>query len=263
MHSYCVWRLGVMTEMMVIIAGNWKMNMDRKGAKALIKGLADWHASASDPAVMVVFPPAVLIDTVVASLGGGIAVGGQDCHAEASGAHTGDIAAPMLAEAGCQWVLAGHSERRQDHGETSEMVAAKVAAAVKAGLKVMICVGETLQERESGKASDVVAAQILASLPDGIAAECFAVAYEPVWAIGTGKVASPEDVNVMHNQIRTILSGRNESYAGVDILYGGSVKPDNAAGLMALKNVGGALVGGASLKVDDFCAIADAALAAQ
>ncbi len=243
----------------MIVAGNWKMNMDRAGAAALTAGLAEWRGGADRPVDMIIFPPAILVDTVAASLGGGIALGGQDCHANASGAHTGDIAAQMLAEAGCTWVLAGHSERRQDHGETSSMVAAKATAANDAGLKVMICVGETLDERERGNANDVVGAQVLASLPEGMAADSFAIAYEPVWAIGTGKVASPEDVDAMHNHIRDILLSRDAGYTDIDILYGGSVKPDNAAGLMALTNVGGALVGGASLKVDDFAAIADAA----
>ncbi len=243
----------------MIVAGNWKMNMDRSSAGALTAGLARWRDTAVNPVEMIIFPPAILIDTARASLGGGVQIGGQDCHAYPSGAHTGDIAAVMLAESGCQWVLAGHSERRQDHGETSAMVAAKANAAHEAGLKVMICVGETLAERDRGNANDVVGAQVLASLPEDMAADRFAIAYEPVWAIGTGKVASPNDVDAMHNHIREILLSRDEGYAQVDILYGGSVKPDNAAGLMALDNVGGALVGGASLKLDDFTAIAEAA----
>lgn len=242
----------------MIIAGNWKMNMTRDAATILVKALSAHRAAATGDSQMIVFPPAVLIDTACA-LASGLAVGGQDCHAEDSGAHTGDIAAPMLAEAGCQWVLAGHSERRADHGESSAMVADKARAAVRAGLKVMICVGETLEEREAGRANDIVGAQVLDSLPEGLAADQFALAYEPVWAIGTGKVASPDDVDDMHNHIRGILTGRDASYDVVDILYGGSVKPDNARALLGLDNVGGALVGGASLKADDFIAIAEAA----
>ena len=161
----------------------------------------------------------------------------------------------MLKEAGCEWVLLGHSERRTDHGESSELIAAKAEAALSAGLKIMICVGESLAEREGGQAYDIVTAQLIASLPAGVSASRLAIAYEPVWAIGTGQVASPEDVDKMHNHIRSILEGRDLSYAGVDILYGGSVKPENAAELLALPNVGGALVGGASLKADDFMAI--------
>jgi len=165
----------------------------------------------------------------------------------------------MLADAGCQWVLVGHSERRSDHGETNAMVAVKAEAALAAGLKVMICVGETLEERESGQAKDVVAAQVLGSLPQDLPSNRFALAYEPVWAIGTGKVASPQDVDDMHNHLREILVQSSPDFEKVDILYGGSVKPDNAADLLALPNVGGALVGGASLKVEDFMAIAGSA----
>ncbi|MCE2517410.1 MAG: triose-phosphate isomerase [Alphaproteobacteria bacterium] len=247
----------------MIIAGNWKMNMTRDAARSLVTALSDDRANAAGDSQMVVFPPAVLIDTVCAAASGlaasGLAVGGQDCHAMDSGAHTGDIAAPMLAEAGCQWVLVGHSERRADHGESSAMVADKARAAIRAGLKVMICVGETLDEREAGRANEVVGAQVLDSLPEGLTADQFAIAYEPVWAIGTGKVASPDDVDDMHNHIRAVLTGRDASYDRIDILYGGSVKPDNAEALLGLDNVGGALVGGASLKADDFIAIARAA----
>jgi triosephosphate isomerase len=245
---------------MMIIAGNWKMNMDRASASALVKTLSAEIEPLTAHLDMIVFPPAVLIDTAInASPSSTLAVGGQDCHFNANGSHTGDISAAMLVDAGCQWVLVGHSERRSDHGETNDIVAAKAEAALSAGLKVMICVGETLAERESGKANDVVAAQVLGSLPQDLPSDRFALAYEPVWAIGTGKVASPEDVDDMHNHLRAVLIGRNSDYAAVDILYGGSVKPDNAAGLLALANVGGALVGGASLKAEDFLAIANAA----
>ena len=241
----------------MIIAGNWKMNMDRASAVEWTKGIADQAVSMPDGAEMIVFPPAVLIDTVTASRGGGaLLVGGQDCHHHKSGAHTGDVSADMLVDAGCAWVLAGHSERRTDHGESSHDVAAKASAALSAGLKVMICVGETLDQRQSGQAFDVVAEQIQQSLPADMPKDCFAVAYEPVWAIGTGQVASPEDVDAMHNHIRQVLLALNKEYGQIDILYGGSVKPDNAAALLALENVGGALVGGASLNANDFNAIA-------
>ena len=206
---------------------------------------------------MIVFPPAVLIDTVIASrLNQNLQVGGQDCHAQSAGAHTGDISAHMLADAGCGWVLAGHSERRTDHHESNQDVAAKASAAIDAGLCVIICVGETLEERMAGKAFDVVAEQIKGSMPHDLPHDRFALAYEPVWAIGTGQVASPEDVDAMHDHIREVLVARHASNAEIDILYGGSVKPDNAAALLALNNVGGALVGGASLKAEDFIAIA-------
>lgn len=241
----------------MIIAGNWKMNMDRASAQKLAEDLSGQAAMMKDYAQMIVFPPAVLIDTVIASrLDQNLQVGGQDCHAHPSGAHTGDISAPMLAEAGCGWVLTGHSERRGDHHESNEDVAAKAKAGLEAGLKVIICVGETLEERQAGKANDVVTAQIQGSLPAELYHDGFAIAYEPVWAIGTGQVASVADVEVMHDHIRQVLTARDAGYAGVDILYGGSVKPDNAAALLALENVGGALVGGASLKAEDFIAIA-------
>ncbi|XDZ66973.1 triose-phosphate isomerase [Alphaproteobacteria bacterium LSUCC0684] len=244
----------------MIIAGNWKMNMNRQDSAGLMADLAAYQREAAKQVNMIVFPPAVLIDTVVAAnYSGQIAVGGQDCHASLSGAHTGDIAAPMLVEAGCSWVLTGHSERRADHGETSADVAAKAGQAVSCGLKAMICVGETLAERESGAANDVVETQVISSLPEGVAASSVAVAYEPVWAIGTGKVASPGDIELMHAHIRAVLCSVSSEYRDVPILYGGSVKPDNAADIFSLPEVGGALVGGASLKAADFIAIARAA----
>ena len=243
----------------MIIAGNWKMNMDRASASALVEALSAEMQPLTAHLEMIVFPPAVLIDSAVNAATNTLAVGGQDCHFKANGAHTGDISAVMLADAGCQWVLVGHSERRSDHGETNAMVAAKAEAALAAGLKVMICVGETLEERESGQAKDVVAAQVLGSLPQDLPSNRFALAYEPVWAIGTGKVASPQDVDDMHNHLREILVQSSPDFEKVDILYGGSVKPDNAADLLALPNVGGVLVGGASLKVEDFMAIAGSA----
>ena len=241
----------------MIIAGNWKMNMNRASAEDLIKGINNQAATMPDGATMIVFPPAVLVDCVMSARDSdALMIGGQDCHVKASGAHTGDISAEMLKDAGCAWVLAGHSERRADHGESDADVAAKARAALDAGLNVMICVGETLEQRQSGQAQDVVADQVLGSLPEDMPHDRFALAYEPVWAIGTGEVASPEDVDAMHNHIRQVLVKRNSEFASVDILYGGSVKPDNATGLLALDNVGGALVGGASLKAEDFNAIA-------
>lgn len=243
----------------MIIAGNWKMNMTRASAETLTKQLAEYRDAQSSSAKMVLFPPAVLIDTARASAGANIAVGGQDCHANDSGAHTGDISAAMLSDAGCAWALCGHSERRADHHESSSDVRAKAEAALRAGLNAMICVGETLDQREAGQALEIVGQQVLDSLPEDADSGRFAIAYEPVWAIGTGKVASPDDVDAMHNHIRSILTSRHADYAEVDILYGGSVKPDNAKALLGLANVGGALVGGASLKAEDFIAIAEAA----
>ncbi|MGU9961696.1 MAG: triose-phosphate isomerase [Candidatus Puniceispirillales bacterium WSBS_2018_MAG_OTU23] len=242
----------------MIIAGNWKMNMTKREAVALTETLVDYKRNNNSNVEMVVFPPFVLIDCVVNFAASILHIGGQDCHANDSGAHTGDISASMLADAGCAWVLVGHSERRNDHHETSAIVADKARAGVRAGLNVMICVGETLEDRNAGHANDVVAAQILQSLPEDLTTR-FAIAYEPVWAIGTGKVASPDDVDGMHHHIRKVLIGRNSAYENVDILYGGSVKPDNAKALLGLEHVGGALVGGASLKAEDFIAIANGA----
>ena len=235
------------------------MNMDRAGAIDLARGLTDWIDSVAASPQVVVFPPSILVPVVSPHLGDALTLGGQDCHPNASGAHTGDISAPMLKDAGCSWVLLGHSERRTDHAETSAQVAAKADAALTAGLKVMICVGEIWAEREEGRATDVITAQLQASLPAAVSPANLAIAYEPVWAIGTGKVASPQDVEAMHHHIRQVLVAHDADFAGVDILYGGSVKPDNAAELLALPHVGGALVGGASLKLDDFTAIASAA----
>jgi len=243
----------------MIIAGNWKMNMNREDSVSLMSELGAYQSSASSSVEMIVFPPAVLIDTVRAATGTSkIALGGQDCHSQVSGAHTGDIAAPMLVEAGCSWVLSGHSERRADHGESNADVAAKAKQAISSGLKAMICVGETLEDRESEAAQHVVGTQIRESVPEDAPAASIAVAYEPVWAIGTGKVASPEDIQAMHSHIRDVLVSISADYADVPILYGGSVKPDNAHDILGLPEVGGALVGGASLKAADFIAIARA-----
>jgi len=243
----------------MIIAGNWKMNMNREDSVSLMSELGAYRSSASSSVEMIVFPPAVLIDTVRAATGTSkIALGGQDCHSQVSGAHTGDIAAPMLVEAGCSWVLSGHSERRADHGESNTDVAAKAKQGISSGLKAMICVGETLEDRESEAAEHVVGTQIRESVPEDAPAASIAVAYEPVWAIGTGKVASPEDIQAMHSHIRDVLVSISADYADVPILYGGSVKPDNAHDILGLPEVGGALVGGASLKAADFIAIARA-----
>jgi len=240
-----------------MIAGNWKMN-----------GLTDQAAAIAGPlrrgadglaCDLLVCPPATLI-TVVAHIlvGSTVAVGGQDCHAKAAGAHTGDISAGMLRDAGASHVILGHSERRADHGESDAAVRAKVLAAVGAGLVPIVCVGETEAQRVAGEQNAVVGDQLAGSLPDGFAG---IVAYEPVWAIGTGRTPTEADVAAMHGFIRAELDGRfGDASAAVRILYGGSVKPSNAAALLALPQVGGALVGGASLVAEDFLAIARAAL---
>ena len=242
----------------MIIAGNWKMNLLRQEAVALAR-LLD-RDLADHPAEIIIFPASVLIPPVIEALGAQthLSVGAQDCHHEAAGAHTGDISAPMLADAGCSWVLAGHSERRLDHGEDSHAVAAKASQAITAGLKPMICVGESLAEREAGDAEDIVADQIRQSLPEN--GDIGAIAYEPVWAIGTGRVASIEDITAMHLHIHDVLSDLLAQRGIPPILYGGSVKADNAAAIMAIDHVGGVLVGGASLSADDFLAIAGSAI---
>ena len=242
-----------------LVAGNWKMNGLRADGIARAVALAErTKAADAPPCDWVICPPATLIGQIVPAVAGSmVAVGGQDCHAAAKGAHTGDISAPMLADLGCRFVIVGHSERRADHAEADAAVAAKAAAALAAGLVAIVCVGETEAEREAGRTHAVVARQIAGSLPEGASATNTVVAYEPVWAIGTGRTPTPDDVQAVHAHIRGCVP------AGVDagalrILYGGSVKPSNAAVLMRLPDVDGALVGGASLVVDDFWSIGEA-----
>ena len=238
-----------------LIAGNWKMNGRLEDGTALVTKLR----SAADglECDVLICPPATLLLTLSAALTGSpVMIGAQDCHTKPSGAHTGDLSAPMIRDAGASWVILGHSERRTDHGETDALVQAKIRAAVAANLIPIVCVGETEAERVAGRQSDVVGAQIVGSLPTDFSG---VVAYEPVWAIGTGRTPSETDVAEMHAHIRaTLVSHLGEAGRGLRILYGGSVKPSNAAALMALPEVGGALVGGASLVADDFLAIAHA-----
>ncbi|MFN3857977.1 MAG: triose-phosphate isomerase [Caulobacter sp.] len=243
-----------------LVAGNWKMN-------GLAQSLDEARAVAAaiegqPPACRVALcPPATLVARMADILGGtGVEVGGQDCRAEACGAFTGDIAAEMLADAGAGLVILGHSERRAGYGETDAAVAAKVEAALRAGLEPIICVGETLGEREGGQTLAVVTGQVRGSLPASLAGEAFSVAYEPVWAIGTGLTPTLEQIEEVHLAIRaTLVEVMGEAGARAPILYGGSVKPSNAAEILAAKEVGGALVGGASLKADDFLGIIRAA----
>jgi triosephosphate isomerase (TIM) len=238
-----------------LIAGNWKMNGLSAAAVKLDRIIA---GTAKLPARVdvLVCPPFLLVPAFAArAQGTRVAVGGQDCHADPSGAHTGDTAAEMLADANASFVIVGHSERRQDHHETDAQVRAKALAARRAGLTAIVCVGETRAERDVGRAKNVVGSQLDGSLPDG--AEKIAIAYEPVWAIGTGLTPTPDDVRVMHGFIRERLMARyGGAGEGVRILYGGSVKPGNAKQLLAIDNVDGALVGGASLDPDEFLAIA-------
>lgn len=237
-----------------LIAGNWKMNTTTAEAAALATALRGGVAGCD----LLVCPPATQLVAVAGLLAGSVvAVGGQDCHAEAKGAHTGDISAPMLRDAGASWVILGHSERRADHGETDEMVRQKAVAAVAAGLTPIVCVGETDEQRSANREMEVVGWQLAGSLPEGFAG---LVAYEPIWAIGSGKSATEADVAAMHAFIRSELLRQFPAMGGgMRILYGGSVKPSNAAALLGLPAVGGALVGGASLVAADFLAIAAAA----
>ncbi|MEO5805162.1 triose-phosphate isomerase [Devosia sp.] len=241
-----------------LIAGNWKMN----GVSASLAELtALGQALTAGPApraIVVICPPATLLAAASAhGASSGILTGGQDCHPAKSGAHTGDISAAMLADAGAQYVIVGHSERRANHGETDELVRAKAEAGFAAGLKPIICVGETEAERDAGQAETVVERQLAGSIPDSEAT--FVVAYEPVWAIGTGRTPTNAEIAQMHARIRGVLTARfGERGASVNILYGGSLKPSNAREILAIEHVNGGLVGGASLLAKDFAAIISA-----
>ena len=233
-----------------LIAGNWKMN----GLTAALEetdhlaGMLSQEVLAANE--VVILPPFTLLAALKLREYSAIGMGAQDCHMEVSGAHTGCVSAEMLKEAGAEYCIVGHSERRADHGETSEIVKTKAEACHRAGLIPIICVGESLDEREAGKAVEVVTGQIRASLPstDGE----IVVAYEPVWAIGTGKTATTDDIAEMHAALRDVVG------PDVRLLYGGSVKPGNATEILGVENVNGALVGGASLKADDFYGIISA-----
>jgi triosephosphate isomerase (TIM) len=243
-----------------LIAGNWKMN-GLKASLAEFEAMLAGAAGVASKADLLVCPPATLLAAFAARAQGtsGLALGAQDCHSAASGAHTGDISAEMLADAGASAIIVGHSERRADHGETDLVVHRKAEAAWRAGLTAIVCIGETQQQRDAGKTLDILHGQLNASLPDASRAGNLVVAYEPVWAIGTGLTPTAQDVEQIHKFIRDLLIGRfKDEGARMRILYGGSVKPSNAAELMAVANVNGALVGGASLKAADFLAIAKA-----
>jgi len=245
------------TKLLPLVAGNWKMN-GLKASAAELGRIAAGVGRLTGKAELMVCPPATLVAQFAqAADGAGIAIGGQDCHARASGAHTGDIAAEMLADAGATAVIVGHSERRADHHETDDAVRAKADAAWRAGLLAIVCVGETQAQREADQTLDVVGRQLQGSLPDGATGTNLVVAYEPVWAIGTGLTPTPQDVALVHAFIRERLVGRFGPDGGdIRILYGGSVKPANAGELLSIPHVNGALVGGASLKADDFLGIA-------
>ncbi|HLG82170.1 MAG TPA: triose-phosphate isomerase [Bradyrhizobium sp.] len=240
-----------------LIAGNWKMN-GLKAAEGEFKAMLTGAPAVAAKADLLVCPPATLIAAFTEKARGtAVNVGAQDCHPKPAGAHTGDIAAEMLADAGATAIIVGHSERRADHGESDALVRQKAEAAWRAGLVAIVCIGESESERNAGQTLDVLRGQLSLSLPDGSRADNLVVAYEPIWAIGTGRTPTAADVEQIHKFIRDFLTGRFKDEGGrMRILYGGSVKPSNAAELMAVANVNGALVGGASLKAADFLAIA-------
>ncbi len=243
-----------------LAAGNWKMN-GNAAALAELKALTEAHPAPA--CEMLICPPATLIAQAAwATKGTALAIGGQDCHPKASGAHTGDISAPMIKDAGASYVILGHSERRADHGETDELICAKALVAAEAGLIPVVCLGETEAQRDAGQTLAVIGAQLAGSVPAGSTAATLVIAYEPVWAIGTGRTPTLEQIAEVHSFLRVSLMKQIGAEAsGVRLLYGGSVKPSNAAEIFAVPHVDGALVGGASLKAADFGAIV-AALAA-
>jgi len=246
--------------MRVLLAGNWKMN-GLKAALGEIRALAGALADERPTGEVLICPPATLIgEAARVAAGSAVAIGAQDCHPQSAGAFTGDISAEMIRDAGATAVIVGHSERRQYHGESSRMVAEKARAARQASLYAIVCVGESESERAAGRAIEIVTRQLRESLPPELKASEAAVAYEPVWAIGTGRTPTTEDIADMHQAVRKALREHNGlDGADMRILYGGSVKPDNAAGILATPNVDGALIGGASLKSADFLRIVRAA----
>ena len=249
-----------------LIAGNWKMNGLQADGKALAEGVAAKLAAEKGKALpfdMLVCPPFTLITAVADAIkGSGVLLGAQDCHMVEKGAHTGDTSAVMLADAGCAFVIVGHSERRTNHGETDAIVKAKAEAGIAAGLTAIVCIGETLEQRDAGKALEINESQLAGSLPGGASAANTVIAYEPVWAIGTGRTATPEQAQEVHAAIRAGLVkalGEAEGNA-VRILYGGSMNPKNAKELLAQPDIDGGLIGGAALKADDFWAVAQGCL---
>lgn len=240
-----------------LAAGNWKMHGTSESL-AEIRALAEGAPEGAACDILLCLPATLLHRGAGILVPAGLLAGGQDCHWEASGAHTGDISAEMLKDAGASHVILGHSERRADHGETSAIVADKARAAWRAGLVAIICVGETEAERRAGRTLEVLTQQLRGSVPQGASAANVVIAYEPVWAIGTGLTPSTADVAAAHAHLRSELAGVTAEAGRIRLLYGGSVKPANAAGLMAVENVDGALVGGASLKAADFMPIVEA-----
>ncbi len=247
-----------------IIAGNWKMNVKPSEAAALVKGIAEATQAFGEKVEIVCCTPAIDVPAAVeAARGTAIGIGTENCHWKESGAYTGEISTGMIVDAGCRYVITGHSERRQYFGETDETVNLRTRAALAAGLTTMMCIGETLEEREAGKLVEVITRQMNVGLKDVTAADCakLVIAYEPVWAIGTGKTATPDQAQEVHALIRSTLATLvgAETAETVRIQYGGSMKPSNAAELLAKKDIDGGLIGGAALKAADFAGIIAAA----
>lgn len=244
----------------MLIAGNWKMNGLRGDGLPLATGVAKRAAAGLPTGVEVlVCPPFTLLQGVGEALAGApVALGAQDCHRETAGAYTGDISAPMLSDLGCSYAIVGHSERRAYHGESDADVRAKAVAVLAGGLTPIVCIGESEAEREAGQALAVIGRQLAGGVPDDVPLDRLVVAYEPIWAIGTGRTATPADVAEVHGEMRRLLVARfGEGARAVRLLYGGSVKPANARELLATRDVDGALVGGASLNTDDFWGIVE------
>jgi triosephosphate isomerase (TIM) len=241
-----------------LVAGNWKMN-GASSALAEAHALADALRSQPAGCRVALFPPAPLIHRMAMAVEGAVEIGAQDCHPEPAGAYTGDLSAEILHDAGARLVILGHSERRTGYRESDADVAAKVEAALRGGLEPIVCVGERLEDRQGGRAVAVVSDQLRGSLPSSLEGEAFAIAYEPVWAIGSGATPTLAEVEEVHGAIHRLLAASFANGAAVPVLYGGSVKPTNAAELMAASGVDGALVGGASLKAADFLPIVRAA----
>ncbi len=245
-----------------LVAGNWKMNGLRADGLKLAGDLAAWSKGAGTRgADILICPPTTLLGAVRPEIAGSpVQLGAQDCHWAKSGAHTGNVSAEMLADLGCSFVIVGHSERRAGHGETDAIVRSKAAAALRAGLVAIICLGETEAERQAGRTIDVVSGQFMGSLPEGAAAGNTVIAYEPVWAIGSGRVPTNDEVAAVHGQLRGLALRSIAGGAAARLLYGGSVKMSNAKELMAIPEVNGALVGGASLKLEEFTGIIQSCL---
>jgi len=246
-----------------LVAGNWKMNCLREDAKTLANDVAAQHKEAGSISCdVLVCPPFHLLTEVAAAVAGsGVQLGAQTCHTGVSGAHTGDVSAEMIADCGATYVIVGHSERRADHAESDADVRARAEAGHRAGLKAIVCIGETEAQRDAGNALAVVESQIANSMPDAATAENTVVAYEPVWAIGTGRTANTDEITEVHDHIRSLLVARfGDEGRGMRVLYGGSMKAENADAIMAVENVNGGLIGGAALKAETFWPIVKAAL---